>query len=210
MENTMENKQSRTKSASKTKKLVVAAMLGAISGVLMLLEFYMPPAPAFISMDFSDLPVILGGFILGPGVGTLIIVIKILLNFLLNGTITAGVGELANFVLSLSYMLPAVLLYRKLRTRGGAVVSLITGTVIVSIAAVLMNTFVMFPVYAKAFKMPIEAIIGMGTQVIPGIHDMFTLMLFSILPFNLLKYTIVSVVTFLVYKRLAKFIRNIL
>lgn len=210
MENTMENKQSRTKSASKTKKLVVAAMLGAISGVLMLLEFYMPPAPAFISMDFSDLPVILGGFILGPGVGTLIIVIKILLNFLLNGTVTAGVGELANFVLSLSYMLPAVLLYRKLRTKGGAVVSLITGTVIVSIAAVLMNTFVMFPVYAKAFKMPIEAIIGMGTQVIPGIHDMFTLMLFSILPFNLLKYTIVSVVTFLVYKRLAKFIRNIL
>lgn len=210
MENTMENKQSRTKSASKTKKLVVAAMLGAISGVLMLLEFYMPPAPAFISMDFSDLPVILGGFILGPGVGTLIIVIKILLNFLLNGTVTAGVGELANFVLSLSYMLPAVLLYRKVRTRGGAVVSLITGTVIVSIAAVLMNTFVMFPVYAKAFKMPIEAIIGMGTQVIPGIHDMFTLMLFSILPFNLLKYTIVSVVTFLVYKRLAKFIRNIL
>ena len=210
MENTMGRKSSREKSATKTKKLVIAAMLGAISGVLMLLEFYMPPAPAFISMDFSDLPVILGGFILGPGVGALIIVIKILLNFLLNGTITAGVGEVANFVLSLSYMLPAVLLYRKLRSRGGAVVSLLTGTFIASVTAVLMNTFVMFPVYAKAFKMPIDAIIAMGTSVIPGVHDMFTLMLFSILPFNLLKYMLVSIVTFLVYKRLAKFIRNIL
>ncbi len=132
-----------------TKKMVLTAILGAISAVLMLLEFPMPFIPPFVKMDFSELPVILGGFIMGPVSGAFIALIKVLLNFILNGTSTAGIGELANFIYSISYMLPAVLVYRKIRTKKGAVASLAVGTATASIVAVIMNLVVIFPVYAE-------------------------------------------------------------
>ena len=102
---------------NKTKKMVLTAVLGAISGILMLLEFPLPLIPPFVKMDFSELPVVLGGFIMGPLNGSLIAVIKIVLNFLLNGTSTAGVGEIANLIYSLGYMLPAVFIYHKFRSK---------------------------------------------------------------------------------------------
>lgn len=100
--------------------LVLSAFMGAVSAVLMAMEFPVPLAPGFVKMDFSDLPVILGGFIMGPLAGMRIIAVKIGLSFLLKGTVTMGVGELANMIGSVSYMLPAVLLYRRWHTRRGA------------------------------------------------------------------------------------------
>ena len=97
--------------------LVLSAFMGAVSAVLMAMEFPVPLAPGFVKMDFSDLPVILGGFIMGPLAGMRIIAVKIGLSFLLKGTVTMGVGELANMIGSVSYMLPAVLLYRRWHTR---------------------------------------------------------------------------------------------
>lgn len=194
----------------KTKKLVLVAMLGAISAVLMLIEMSVPLVLPFIKMDFSELPIILGGFILGPGAGAGIIVIKILLNFVFNGSTTAGVGEVANFVLSISYMLPSVLIYQRKKTRKWAALSMVIGTVTASIVSVFMNTYVMFPVYGAAFHMPMEEIVAIGMAVNPAVHDLLTLMLFSVFPFNLFKYGVVSVLTFFVYKRLAGFIRNII
>lgn len=184
-----------------TKHITMIGMFGAISAVLMLLEFPVPLAPAFIKMDFSDLPVILGGYMLGPLAGFMIILIKIVLNFAFNGTTTAGIGELANFIYSVAYMLPSVFIYRSVRSKKGAVISLAAGTLIVSVIAILVNLFFTFPVYAKLFGMNMETIVSMGAAVNPFVKDKFSLMLFSVFPFNIFKYLVVSVITFYLYKR---------
>lgn len=191
-----------------TKKLVMIGMLGAISTVLMLIEFPMPFAPTFAKLDFSELPIILGGFMMGPYAGFMIAVIKIALNLILNGTTTMGVGELANLIGSLSYMLPVVLIYRKIRTKKGVAISLSIGTIVTSVCAIFGNMYLIFPVYAKVYGMSIDAIISMGTATNPLVTDMFTLMIFSMFPFNLVKYGLVSIITFIVYKRMLIFINK--
>lgn len=193
---------------NRTKKLVLTAVLGAISAILMILEFPLPLIPPFVKMDFSELPVILGGFIMGPVNGALIALIKIVLNFLLNGTSTAGVGEIANLVYSLGYMLPSVLIYHKLRTKKGALISLAIGTVITSILAVTINIFVTFPLYGKLMGLDIPTIVGMCSAVNPYVKDMASLMIFSMLPFNLFKYGVTSIITFVLYKKLSGVIKN--
>ena len=184
------------------KNMVLIALFGAISMVLMLFDFPLPFAPAFIKFDFSDLPAILGTFMMGPVEGTLIVVIKILLKLLVKGTSTAFVGDLANLVYGICYILPAALVYKYKKGKLGAALSLIAGTIVVSIVCVFTNAYVMFPLYSELYGMPMEAIIGMGTAINPRITNIFTMMLFSILPFNLFKYGEVSEITFLVYKRL--------
>ncbi|SFQ40481.1 Riboflavin transporter FmnP [Lachnospiraceae bacterium XBB1006] len=200
--------QNKEQGSSKVKRMVLVAMLGAISAILMFFEIVIPFVPPFIKFDFSELPIIIAGFVLGPVDGILTIVIKLLLKLVLKGTQTAGVGELMNFCVSALYMLPSVLIYRRIRSKKGAVISMAVGTVNVSIMAVLINYFIMFPVYAWAFHMPMEALVSQGTQVNPKIDSLFTMMVWAVLPFNLLKYTVISVTTFLVYKRLAGFLRN--
>lgn len=194
--------------SKQTKRLVLTALLGAISALLMILEFPIPLVPPFIKMDFSELPVILGGFILGPAGGALVALVKVALSVLMRGTDTAFIGEIANLTYSLGYMLPAVLIYRKLKTKKGAAISLFTGTVITSIIAVIMNIFVIFPLYAKLIGLDLATIVGMGTSANPFIKDLTGLMILAILPFNLFKYGVTSVISFLLYKKLSTAIRN--
>ncbi len=196
------------KSRNSTRRLVLTAILGAISTILMILEIPMPLIPPFVKMDFSELPVILGGFIMGPVSGSLIAVIKVVLNLLLNGTTTAGIGELANLIYSLGYMLPAVFIYRKIRTKKGAVISLVIGTIITSIISLIMNIVVIFPVYAQLMGLSLEDIISICASVNPYVKNMVSLMIFSMLPFNLFKYGVTSVITFIFYKKLSHFVRN--
>ncbi len=191
-----------TKKKLSIREMAIAAVFGALSAILMLLEFPMPFVLPFIKMDFSELPVILAGYLMGPLAGTIVVIIKIGLNFVVNGTTTAGVGEVANMCGSLVYMLPAVIIYRQNRTRKGAAISLIISTLLVSIVIVVLDAIVIFPVYAKAFGMNMEAIVGIGHGINPYIKDELTLMLFSVFPFNLFKYAVSSVITFIVYKRL--------
>lgn len=154
------------------------------------------------------MPIILCGFMYGPVAGILTAVVKIILNFVLNGTDTMGVGEAANLIGSICYLLPAVLVYKKIKSKKGAVIGLIIGTLFTSVVIVLMNTFILFPLYAKLYGMSMEAIISMGSMVNPLVHDMFSLMLFSMFPFNLVKFGLVSVIIFLVYKKLSGVIRR--
>lgn len=193
-----------------TKRLVLTAMLGAISAILMILEFPMPFIPPFVKMDFSELPVILGGFIMGPIDGAIIAIIKIALNFLLNGTSTAGIGELANLIYSLGYMFPAVLLYHKFKSKKGAIISLTTGTIITSIISIIMNVVVIFPLYISLTELDLATIVGMTSSLNPYVTDIVSLMLFSMLPFNLFKYGVTSIITFLLYKKLSSVIKNII
>lgn len=203
--NTVTDKPGRKKLT--TNSLVMIGFLGAISAILMYFEFPVPFVPSFIKMDFSELPIIIGGFMMGPLAGAFIILLKIMLHFILSGTTTMGIGELANMIGSISYMLPAVLLYRKWHTKKGAAVTLTIATLIVSVLAVIVNIFLIFPAYAGLFGISIDSIIAMGRAVNPNVKNIFTLMLFSIFPFNLFKYGSVSLLTFLVYKRLGRILR---
>lgn len=193
-----------------TKYLVLTAVLGAISAILMILEFPMPFIPAFIKMDFSDLPIVLGGFIMGPINGIFISIIKIALHLMLKGTSTFGIGEIANFIYSIGYMLPAVLVYRKLKTKKGAVLSLIIGTVVTSILAVLVNTYFTFPIYGKLMGLDIPSIVAMGASKNGLVTNLPTLMFCSIFPFNLFKYGVTSAITFVIYKKLSIALKHLI
>ncbi|MCR5053852.1 MAG: ECF transporter S component [Lachnospiraceae bacterium] len=200
-------KKGSSKSSMRTRMIVTTGMLGALSAILMLFEFPFPLAPTFIKFDFSELPVILGGFLFGPVAGCIVALIKILLNFVLNGTSTAGVGEVANLVGSICFILPASIIYFKNKTRKRAAIGLVAGTVSTSVVMSLMNAFLLCPLYIKLFGMTEEVLIGMGSATNPFVHDMLTLVLCSIFPFNIVKYGIVSVITFLIYKRISKFVK---
>ena len=187
---------------SNIRKLTMAGMMGAVAFVLMFLSFPTPLNP-FAELDFSALPELIGGFILGP-VGALeIITVKILLKLVFQGTSTAFTGELCAFILSVSYVLPAVLYYRSHKTKKGALIGIIIGAVIAVIASVITNIYLIYPFFMTAYGMNWEAIIGMCQALIPAIHDIPTLVFFSIVPFNALSRTLTAVITMLVYKRIS-------
>ena len=196
-----------TKNKMSVKMITQAGMLGAIAVVLMLFEIPLPFAPAFYEIDFSDVPVLVGAFAMGPLAGLLIEFVKILLNLLINGTTTAGVGEIANFLIGISFCLPASLIYRKMHSKKGAIVGLASGTLIMTAAGCFLNAYVLLPAYAKAFEMPIDALVGMGTAVNAKITDLFTFVVFAVAPFNLLKGVLVSLVVVLIYKKISPILK---
>lgn len=132
-----------------------------------------------------------------------IAVMKILLNFLLNGTTTMFVGELSNLILTLAFVLPAAIIYQKNKTKKNAIVGLIVSVLFVSLLAIVSNMYFIFPMYAKLFNLKINDIVQMAIVTNPLVNDMKTMIIFSLLPFNLLKYTTISVLTMISYKKLS-------
>ena len=192
----------------KTRQLTTITMLGAIATILMQLEIPLPFAPSFYKMDLSEVPVLISAFAMGPVAGMLTELVKILLDFLISGTMTAGVGELANFCIGCSFCVPAGMIYRKMKNKKGAIVGLVSGTVIMTFLSCFINAYVMLPTYAKAFQMPIEALIEMGTKVNGNITNLFTFVMFAVVPFNLLKGILASVVVMLIYKKISPIIKR--
>lgn len=201
--NVIQNKKINDKrNVISVRNLVIVGMMGAISTILMLFEFGIPFSPSFVKMDFSELPVILGGFLMGPIEGFLIIVMKIVLNFLLNGTSTFGIGELSNMMVSVGYMLPTVFIYRKIKGKKGTFLGILTGVIVANITAVIGNMYFIFPAYAKLYGMSIDSIVAMGSAINPYVTDLFTMMCFSMIPFNIFKFGSVSIIAFTVYKKM--------
>ena len=195
------------KNMTHTRKLVITAMLSAIAAVLMIIEFPLPfIAPPFYKLDFSELPVLIGAFSLGPVAGITIEAIKILVNFIINGSTTGGVGEIANFVIGCSFVLPASLIYKHKKTKANAILSMVIGTVCMAVLGVFINAYVMIPIYSNF--MPIEQIIQMGKDIVPLITNTFTFCVFCVAPFNLIKGAIVSVITAFIYKPLSRIINK--
>ena len=190
-----------------TKMIAQIGMLGAIAVVLMLFEIPLPFAPSFYEIDFSEVPVLIGCFTMGPMAGVLIELIKIILNLCINGSVTAGVGELANFVIGCALVLPAAFIYKRKKTKKGAVIGLVTGTLFMTISGCFINAYVMLPTYAKAFGMPIEALVEMGSAVNASITDLFTFVMFAVVPFNLLKGVLVSIIVLLIYKKISPILK---
>nr|WP_296093863.1 ECF transporter S component [uncultured Dorea sp.] len=192
---------------NKIRTMAQIGMLSAIATVLMLFEIPLPFAPSFYEIDFSEVPILIGSFAMGPLAGAAIEFIKILLNFAINGTLTAGVGEIANFLIGCSLVVPAAMIYRKKHTRNGALLGMVTGTVFMTIVGCFMNAYILLPAYAKAFGMPLNALVGMGTAVNKHITDIKTFVILAVGPFNLLKGTLVSLIVFLVYKKISPILK---
>lgn len=195
---------------SHAKTIAFIGMLGALSAVLMSINVPLPFAPTFLKFDIAELPALFAGFFLGPVSGCAVIVVKIVLKLSLQGTETAFVGELMNIVGSCAFVLPAALIYKRVHTKRGAMISLSVSTVLVSIMAIFLNAYIAFPMYSSLYGMPMEAILEMGSSVNPLVHDNFTLMLYGVFPFNLVKHGITSLVTYLVYKRCGNALRALL
>ena len=191
-----------------TREMATIGMLGAISMILMLFEIPLPFAPSFYEIDFSEVPVLIGTFSMGPIAGMLIELVKVLLNLLVNGTDTACVGELANFCIGCSFCIPAGVIYQKNKSKKGAVVSLLVGTITMTFLGCFINAYVMLPTYSKAFHLPIENLVAMGTAVNGKITNLFTFVMFAVVPFNLLKGILTSIVVLLIYKKISPIIKR--
>lgn len=183
------------------------AILSAMAFVLMLLEFPLPfIAPSFYELDFSEVPVLIGAFALGPLAGGVIETVKILLNLLLNGTATGGVGEFSNLVMGLVFILPAAFVYKYKRTKISAVLGLVAGGISMVILGCFINAYVMLPLYSNF--MPLDAIIAQAAAIWPVIDNTFKFVLLCVAPFNLVKVILVSLVTMLLYKRLSPILKG--
>lgn len=185
-----------------TRMLVQIGMLSALAIILMQFEIPLPFAPAFYKIDFSEVPVLIGCFSMGPFAGVLIELIKVILNVAIKGTMTMGIGDAANFLIGCAFCVPAALIYQKKRTKSGAVTGMVVGTVIMTILGCVLNAYILLPVYAKAFEMPLDALVSMGTEVNGAITGLMTFVLFAVAPFNLLKGILVSLIVFFVYKKI--------
>ena len=184
-----------------TRTITCIAMFSAIAAVLHIFDFALPIAPSFYKLDLSELPVMICTFYLGPVSGVVCEFLKILLKLLIKGTSTAFVGDLANFLVGCSFMLPASICYQATLSKKGAICSLALGTLVMTVFGSLFNAWYLIPQFVKLFHMPLESIIAAGTAIFSSVTDLKTLVLFCIVPFNLIKGVAVSALTFLLYKR---------
>lgn len=189
--------------------MVQIAMLAAVATVLMLWEVPLPfIAPSFYKMDLSEVPIMIGAFAMGPLAAAVIELIKILLNFVLNGTTTAGVGELGNFIMGCALVMPAGFIYKQAKTKKHAIIGMATGIVCMAVASALVNGLLLLPAYGKAFGMPVDTFVEMGAAIIPAIHSLTTFCLFSVAPFNIIKGIVVSLITLVLYKHISRLLKG--
>lgn len=177
--------------------------LTAIAAVLMMLDFPVPFFPDFLKMDASDLPALLAAFSMGPVAGVVVELLKNILHGIFKGFGgTAGIGNLANFIVGVAWVVPAAWYYQRHKTHKGAIIGMVIGTISMVAVGAVGNWLIFLPLYAK-FLFPLDAIISMSHEAIPGITDMKTLIVFAFVPFNLLKSIVISLIAAFVYKPLS-------
>ena len=187
------------------RRITLIAICGAIAAVLHILDFpLLFLAPEFYKLDFSELPVMLCGFFLGPSAAVFCEVVKILLKLLLKGTSTAFVGDFANFVVGCSLVLPAVIVYHTKKSRDTALWGCIVGTLVLTIIGSAFNAIYLLPKFSQLYGIPLDAIVQMGTTINKGITNINTFVMLAVAPLNLIKGTMISILTMLLYKKVAR------
>ncbi len=190
---------------SPAKRISIVGICAAIATVLHMLDFpLLLLAPEFYKLDFSELPVMLCGFYLGPSATVACEAVKILLKLMLKGTSTAFVGDFANFAVGCSLVLPATVIYHLHKTRKSAIVGLVIGTVVLTVFGSAFNAIYLLPKFAQLYELPLDSIIAMGGKINASINDLTTFVFFAVAPLNLIKGGAVSVLTMLLYKRVAR------
>lgn len=193
---------------TKIQLICKCAMMSALAAIIMLFEFAVPLVPPFYELDFSEVIILLTGFALGPMAAVITEALKIVLNLLLNGTNTMGVGEFANFMMGLSFVLPATIYYQRHKTKKDALIGMIIGTVVLCIVSAFLNYFVMLPAYAYFLNIPMEGLIQSATAVNGNINSLFTLIILAVVPFNFLKGVLTSLIVLLTYKKVSHILKD--
>jgi riboflavin transporter FmnP len=188
------------------RRIAACAILTAMAVLLMYLEIPLPFMPVFLKFDFSELPVLIGAFALGPVWGVVIELLKNLIH--LPVTQTMGIGELSNFIAGTIYVGTAGIIYRKFLTKKGAAISMAIATLALAIIAIPVNAFITLPLYGSMMGFPLEAIIGMSASANPLVKDKISLLLAVFVPFNLFKGIVVALITFFVYKPISRLINK--
>ena len=191
-----------------TKNLVLMGMFGALAAVLMLFEVPLAfIAPSFYGLDFSEVPVLVGAFSMGPMAGVIIEFVKILIKLVMKPTTTGFVGEAANFVIGCALVVPAAMIYHTKKSKKSAMYGMIVGTIVMTVMGVVVNAVVMLPFYSKV--MPLENILALGAAINPAVSNIWSFAIICVGPFNLIKGVAVSFVTQLVYKRISNLIHSV-
>lgn len=176
-------------------------MLSAIASILMFLEIPLPFVPPFLKLDFSDIPALIAGFAFGPLAAFFVILIKNIVHALASWSFL--VGELANFLIGLSFVLPAAFIYKGGKTKSRAIAGMIVGGVVMVIVAGFLNYFVLLPLYTKVLGFTVEEIVAMSSTANKGIVDLRSLVVIGITPFNAFKVFVNVLITSLLYKKLS-------
>jgi riboflavin transporter FmnP len=204
----------------KTRKIVMTAMLSAIAFILMFIEFPIPfLIPSFVKMDISELPALIGAFSMGPVAGIAICVLKNILHIIIKGTSSAYAGEICNCLLGIMFVVPAGIIYNKLKKadspelakkqgRKAALIGCLVGAAVMAIASVPINYFITYPAYVKFYGLPLDAIIGMYQELMSSANSLIKCLVIFNMPFTFLKGILDSVLTFLIYKRISVFIKG--
>lgn len=193
---------------TKIQLICKCAMMGALAAIIMLFEFAIPMVPPFYELDFSEVVILLTGFALGPVAAVISEAVKIVINLLLNGTITMGVGELANFLMGIALVLPATIYYQKHKTKKAAFIGMGMGTLSMLIISALLNYFLLLPAYTYFLNIPMDALIGMASTVNGNVTNLFTLIILAVVPFNLLKGVATSIIVLLTYKKVSPILKK--
>ena len=186
------------------KNMVLASIMGAISGVLMLFKFPLPIAPTFMKMDFSDSVLIIGGFLTGPVYSLAMIFIKWIVKLIITSTSTAYAGELSGLILNISFILPMSYFYSKNKTKKTAIILMIIFSITTSLIAIFTNIYMIFPLYGLSGN----AIVGPFKVLFPFVDSVWQVMLISILPFNLMKIAVNSIIALILYKKVSTFVHR--
>ena len=200
MENNAKLKKTRVWT---TGTLVKVSLLSVIAMLFMFVQFPLPFAPPFLKVDLGDLPALIGGFALGTWPGVCIVFLKNILHIVAQGTTTAYVGEISNFIVGSVFVIISSQIYAKKKTKKRALIGLTLGTLGMTVVATLSNYFVIFPLYEKLFGLPMDQIIGLSAKMNGLVTNYRTMMIFAVAPFNIVKGFVVSFVTAVVYKPLS-------
>lgn len=198
----MQQTQLHTAQLSQTRKLVAIPLFAAVAFILQYLEFPLPLIPNFLKLDFSTLPGLIGGLMFGPMAGVFIELIKNILHLLLKNTDGLLVGEIANFIAGSSFILAAVSLQRSFKGKGGFVVGLVLGTLLMTVIMSVANYFFLIPAYAALYSMSVENLLGMFQM-----KSMWALILYAIAPFNLIKGIAVALIAYPIFLKISPRLR---
>lgn len=210
MEKAIQKKNGVKEPIFNTRKVAMIGMFSAIAMILHLFDFPLPFAPTFYKLDFSELPILVGTFAFGPAAGVMMEFVKILLKLCIKGTSTAFVGDLANFVVGCSFILPASVIYTFRKSKKSAVTGCIVGTLCMTIFGTALNAVYLLPAFAVMYHMPLEELLAMGSAINPLVTEgsIVSFVVACVAPLNLIKGASVSLVTLLIYKPLSPIIKT--
>lgn len=195
----------RKRKVTPARRVSIIGICAALAAVLHILDFpLLFIAPEFYKLDFSELPVLLCGFYLGPSASVACEAVKIFLKLVFKGTSTAFVGDFANFVIGCSFVLPATIWYHAHKSKYGAVLGLILGTLVMTILGTAFNAVYLLPKFAELYGLSLGSILAMGAKINANITNVATFVVICVAPLNLIKGSLVSILTLLLYKRVAR------